>query len=314
MAKLVEPIIVGIDIAKDWLDAYRTDTAELVTLDNEPGAIRAFLEGLPDGAVIGFESTGAYHEELVAQGLELGLPLYEVDAYKLSHYREVTGGRAKTDARDAVLLARYLEREGEGLRPLVPRSPEQRQLWQLLLRRSVLVRAKSMLGQSSQHLGVAVAELEQAVDQLDQAVQALEKLAVRIARELGWGDALARVQSIPGVGPLAALALVLTYHRAPFASVDAFVAFMGLDVRVRDSGRYRGQRKLTKRGEPELRRLMFLAGRAGRRFGDRFADYYERLRARGKSTTAADVAVGRKIARIAFALLKTGETYRPRLA
>jgi transposase len=314
MAKRVEPIIFGIDIAKGSLDVHRYDTGETVRIANEVSAIDEFLKELPEDAVIGFESTGSYHEGLVAQALECGIPLYEIDGYKLRHYRESTGSRAKTDKKDAELVARYVQRELPSLRPFVPRSPEERKLWQLLLRRGVLVQAKSQLVQSVEHLGVAVSELDEAIDKLREALKALEKHAVRIARDLGWGNEIARVQAIPGVGPLVALALVLTYHRAPFPNRDAYIAYMGLDVRVRDSGLYRGQRKLTKRGEPELRRVMFLAGRAGRRFGDRFAQYYERLRARGKSTTEADVAVARKIARIAFTLLRTGEDYRPQSA
>jgi transposase len=39
---------------------------------------------------------------------------------------------------------------------------------------------------------------------------------------------------------------------------DACIAFLGLDVRVRDSGAWRGRRKLTKKGNPELRCLLFL--------------------------------------------------------
>ena len=37
---------------------------------------------------------------------------------------------------------------------------------------------------------------------------------------------------------------------------------MGLDVRVRDSGTFRGRRKLTKKGDPEVRRLLYNAAMA----------------------------------------------------
>lgn len=38
-----------------------------------------------------------------------------------------------------------------------------------------------------------------------------------------------------------------------------YLAFMGMDVRVRESGQWRGRRKLTKKGDPEVRRLLFNA-------------------------------------------------------
>ena len=50
---------------------------------------------------------------------------------------------------------------------------------------------------------------------------------------------------------------------------------MGLDVRIRESGRFKGKRKLTKQGEPELRRLLFCAAHPARTH-QRFADYYQK--------------------------------------
>ena len=61
--------------------------------------------------------------------------------------------------------------------------------------------------------------------------------------------------SIPGIGSGNASALVVAYHRGSFAGSDAFISYLGLDVRIRESGYFRGKRKLTKRGEPELRRF-----------------------------------------------------------
>ena len=70
----------------------------------------------------------------------------------------------------------------------------------------------------------------------------------------GLGRASSALPRTPWVGPLTALALVALYHRGEFVCADAFIAFMGMDVRVRESGQWRGRRKLTKKGDPEVRR------------------------------------------------------------
>ena len=114
------------------------------------------------------------------------------------------------------------------------------------------------------------------------------------------------------VGPLTALAIVATYHRGQFRSADSFIAFMGMDVRVRDSAKFRGRRKLTKKGDSELRRLLFNAAMQGRR-NSLWEPYYLRLRQRGFSTTAAFVALGRKLARVCFALLRNQTDFNPDL-
>jgi transposase len=134
------------------------------------------------------------------------------------------------------------------------------------------------------------------VKKIDQALLAQPKA-------LGWAAQVRRCQGIPGVGRLTALAMVATYRRAPFRRDDAFIALMGMDARVRESGQFRGRRKLPKKGEPELRRLLFNAAMQGRR-NTHWQPYYLALCERGSSSTAALVALGRKIARLGVILLR----------
>ena len=96
---------------------------------------------------------------------------------------------------------------------------------------------------------------------------------------------------------------VAIYWCCVFKSRDAFIAFIGMDVRVRDSGKFRGQRKLTKKGDSEIRRLLYCAAMAAARTA-LFKPQYRLLRARGLSSTASYVVIARKLARLAFALLR----------
>ena len=57
-----------------------------------------------------------------------------------------------------------------------------------------------------------------------------------------------RCQTVEGIGPLTAAALNMAFLRGEFRNSDAFIAFIGLDVRLKESGRYSGRRKLTKQG------------------------------------------------------------------
>jgi hypothetical protein len=74
-------------------------------------------------------------------------------------------------------------------------------------------------------------------------------------------------------------------------SEKTWVTNMGMDVRVRESGQWRGQQKLTEKGNHELRRLLFNAAMQGRR-SPLWEPCYPGLRGRGFSTTAAFVALG----------------------
>ena len=193
-----------------------------------------------------------------------------------------------------------------------PPGEGQQRFWQLLRRRATLVRARVQLQQSLTDMGELQAELDALLAQYARLIRQLDRALLAAATTLGWAAQVRHCQSIPGVGPLTALAMVATYHRGDFRRADAFIAFMGLDVRVRDSGQSRGRRKLTKKGDPELRRLLFNAAMQGRR-NAHWEPYYLALRQRGLSSTAAFVALGRKLARLCFALLRTGTDFNPEL-
>lgn len=103
-----------------------------------------------------------------------------------------------------------------------------------------------------------------------------------------------------------------TYERGQFSKADALIAFMGPDIRVRDSGQFRGERKLTKKGDSEPRRLLFNTAMQGRR-GGLWVPYHLTMRTPGMSTTLAFVALGRKLARVSFALLRNGTGVNPQM-
>lgn len=161
--------------------------------------------------------------------------------------------------------------------------------------------------QSLSDLGSLQADVDALIEQCRTTVKKIDQALLAQAKALGWAAQVRRCQGIPGVGPFTALTMVATYQRAQFRNDDAF---MGMDVRVRESGQYRGRRKLTKKGEPELRRLLFNAAMQGRR-NPYWQPYYLTLRERGLSSTAAFIALGRKIARLCFVLLRKRGDFEP---
>ncbi|MCH8302919.1 MAG: IS110 family transposase, partial [Proteobacteria bacterium] len=130
-----------------------------------------------------------------------------------------------------------------------------------------------------------------------------------LIRKLGWWADYQRCLTIPGAGPLNAAALVTVFHRGAFAGADAFVAFIGMDIRVRESGKFKGKRKLSKRGEAELRRLLYCATQGARSYQP-FDDFYQKQLDKGLPKIAAKVILARKIARIAFALMTNQQSFK----
>lgn len=310
MAMQTRCSVIGIDVAKDELVIHQDELKRPFTIENTPAAIRQWLARLPKGCDIAIEATSTYHMEVTERAYAQGHQVYVIDGYRLKNYREGVGGRAKTDMTDAQLLARYLRKEKDELRQWSPPPQGYRLLQSLLRRRAALVKARVALRQSlggEPALKQALHTLMKQIDRVDQLIQQRLKAALKAA---GLSAQAQRCQAIDGIGEITATGLVMAFLRGDFQNSDAFIAFLGLDVRIRDSGKSRGKRKLTKQGDSEVRRLLHCAAMSAARHPT-WKVFYQRYRDRGLRTTQALVILARKLARVAFALMKREEPYCP---
>lgn len=315
MAMQVQAHFIGVDTSKLRFDIDQSWSSDRVRVENDSKPIERYLKGLKalDGPVcIAIEATNTYHVEFVEIAYKLGYTVYVIDGLRLKHYRESIGGRAKTDASDARLLRRYLEHEREYLRPWSPPPKAYAKIQRLLRRRAKLVQTKTQLRQCFSGLRELKSSTAALVRHMDRLDALLQKHLRSSMKSVGWWPDVQRCRAIEGVGPVTAMALTLIFHREQFTSSDAFIAFLGMDVRVRESGKFVGRRKLTKKGDPELRRLLYMAAMTACR-SMAWKPFYERALARGLSRIQALVALGRKLARIGYALLKNQSTYRPKI-
>lgn len=310
MAIPQHPTLFGVDVSKAEL-VIATQDGAVQALANDLRAIDRWLATLAGPCWFALEATSTYHQALAQAAYQQGHRVYLLDGYRLARYRDSIGGRAKTDQHDALLLVRYLAREHDELRPWTPPPAAYTRLQTLLRRRATLVQARVQIQQSLQGLPTLRTALKTLLRQLTRLDTLIQKQLREALAEAGWRDHARRCQAIEGIGPLTATALTTVFHRGHFRSSDAFIAFLGLDVRVRDSGQARGRRKLTKQGDPELRRLLYLAAMTARR-NPAWAGFYQRYLDRGLKSTQALTILARKLARIAFAILKNGADYVPR--
>jgi len=155
----------------------------------------------------------------------------------------------------------------------------------------------------------ALGELVEQLEALEQRIARLDSRMVRHARE---DETARRLASIPGIGAIGATALAaLVCHPHGFASARHFAASLGLTPKPHSSGGKERLGRISKQGNPMLRRLLVLGAtsrlRHARRSPDA-ADWATRLLAR-RPFKVAVVALANKMARIAWALLVRGGTY-----
>jgi transposase len=310
------PWDIGVDVAKQSVVvACAGGQCAPRTVDNQRGALRAWLATLPPGSRIGVEATGRYHERLADLAHMMGFTVYVLNPKDTRYYARSLGRRGKTDRVDAEVLARYVAKEHGELPAYGPASPAQRGIDRLLRRRARIVALRGALRATG-------ADLPECRQELTASLQSFEALIARIDQQLdelmqateGQRQHQQRLQTIVGVGPLVSTSLANTFSRIPFRSAEAFIAHTGLDPRPMDSGQKVGRRRLSKRGPAELRRLLYNAAMSGAKTAT-WRPVYEHYRAKGWSSTAALVILARKIARVAFAIYHNETTFnRERIA
>lgn len=282
---------VGIDVAKKTLMGWTQGGA--TEFKNTKIEIRRFLKTLPKGSVIGVETTSDYHFVVAEEALAAGFVVYALNPVDCARYRLALRGRGKTDKIDAEMIARFVEKEHDSMRPFTPLPPQIRRLRQLLKRRDKVAKAKAMLQQTLACDPQSKKLAAPAMKKLGELITGLERLIEEVVEEL---DGHEIIDSIPGIGLLNTACSLSALSVGQFCSADAFVAFAGLDCRPRESGASVGRRAITHKGDRLLRKLLYLAAMSAC-VHPAWKPTYQRHLAKGLSKTQALVALARKIAR-----------------
>ena len=118
--------------------------------------------------------------------------------------------------------------------------------------------------------------------------------------------------TIPGIGyTLASVILAEIGDISLFDTPEKLQAFAGLDPTTYQSGQFTGKKDvMVKRGSPYLRWALLQAAKNASHFDASFGKYLSRKLAEGKHYNSAMGQVAKKLIRVIFHLMKTGETYQ----
>ncbi len=150
-------------------------------------------------------------------------------------------------------------------------------------------------------------------DQLEHTLTNLAQIAHELDQLLDRDHGASGLKSTPEFGRKTVAVLRAELGDVTrFQRVDQVVAYVGLDLQVRQSGKWKGQVKLSKRGSGRVRRVLYMAAlRSLALPASAFGAYYRRLVARGLKARDALTAVMRKMLIVAYHLLRSNETYDP---
>ena len=335
----MEITTIGLDIAKHVFQVHGVDKSGQAVLRRklQRADVLGFFEALAP-CLVGIEACGTAHH-WARQIRALG---HEVRLMPASYVKPYVK-RGKTDAADAEAICEAVTRPTMRFVPI--KTAEQQAVLMLHRTRELLVRQRTMLvnalrghmaelgviapqgiGRVADLVAVLMAENQgnvpvlarKALGEFAAEVQALGQRVEEIeATILAWhkdNETSRRLATIPGIGPITASAIVATVtDPSQFHSARQFAAWIGLVPKQNSSGGKQRQGGISKQGDRSLRRLLVLGATAVIRHAQRkstpevawLKGILERRPAR-----LASVAQANKTARIVWALLARGGSYR----
>lgn len=309
-------IWIGVDVCKDFLDAQARPAAVSQRFTNTAAGIEqlvAWVQALAPERIV-FESTGPYQKAAVGALLAAELPAVVVNARQVRDFAKGTGQLAKTDAIDAGILAHFGEVVATVVRPLP--APEVLEFRDLCDRRGQLVR---LLATEKNHRHAAQGASAKVLRNIDKVITFLEKQIEDLEERLDGivADSASFkakddiLQSIVGIGPQVSRTLLVHLPELGQGSRQAIAALVGLAPFADDSGACHRIRHI-RGGRGKVRIALYQAAVAAIRYCPTMKAFYAALKARGKASKVALIAVARKILVLANALLRTMTPYNNR--
>lgn len=279
--------------------------------------VRAFYAGLEGPVRVGIEASGQsqWFERMLT---ELGHEVWIGDAAKI---RAAADRKQKTDRRDAELLVKLLEQD-RFPQIWVPTAAE-RDVRQLLLHRHKLVRMRTQVKNQLQALALNQglqrkwklwsaagrqqlqalpllpwssrrrAELLRLLDELEASLTELDDA---VSQQANTRPEVRRLMTHPGVGPVTALAFVLTLGPAErFRRGKQVASYFGLIPSEHSSGGKQRLGHISKQGSSLVRGLLVEAAQSAVRHEPQLRRAYQRL-AQRRCRALAKVAMARKLA------------------
>jgi transposase len=331
---------IAVDLAKGFfqIHAIEDEGSPAVTRKLSRAKFLSFFAGIAP-CRIGMEACGSAHywaRELRAMGHEAVLiaPVYVKPYLK----------RGKNDANDAAAICEAMSRPG--MRFVAVKSADQQALLMLHKTRDLMVKQRTMsvnaLRGHLSEFGLIAAKgihrikdllaLAETDDRLPHAAREatrilaaeikgldarIEELEGKIATASASNPMSRLLDEIPAFGPLIASAMA-AFNPDPsvFRSASDFAASLGLTPSQRSSGGKEKLGAITKQGNRYLRKMLVVGCtsvlRVAHKHKGALAEWIVAMRARKPERVVA-VALANKLARIAWAMMSTGECFRKEL-
>ena len=305
-------INIGVDTGKFQLDIFIRPLDIYFTVTNDEHGIKEAINIIkkhsPDRIVI--EATGRLEMPFILACSKANLPFVIANPIHIKRFAGAVGQRAKTDKLDAKLIAHFGERIEPPLSTLKPATMQL--MSDLVARRNQLLTMQTMEKNRLQALPKELAMTIKPIltafkNQIQKIEQKIADLIESCPEYQAKNDIL---QSMKGIGKVAAASLISNMPELGYMTNKQAGALIGVAPINRESGRYKGKRKI-QGGRHQVRTVLYMAMMSAIQSNPVFKDHYQRLVAAGKPKKVAIIACVRKMIVILNSMLRDGCMWEP---
>ncbi|WP_407119327.1 IS110 family transposase [Bradyrhizobium sp. LMG 9283] len=238
-------VVVGIDVAKDKIDACIRTVTERKTCPTTAAGRRSLIAWLRKHRVgkAVMEASGGY-ERVWAKALrQAGLEVRIVDPKRVRHFAESAGRLAKNDKIDAEMISWFAETFSEA--PSQVDDPAHEEMKALVKGRQGLIDVRARLEMQNEHEAPALVRKARArlLQKLADEIAAIDTaIAATIKTTPDFAKRAEIIQSVPGFAEGTAMALLGGVPELGQVSDEVVVALVGVAPYDDDSGKRRGER------------------------------------------------------------------------
>lgn len=314
-------VYIGIDIASKKFDAAELcDGAyRCKVFENTPAGFTAVYKWLKADSIpdihVCLEATGNYGTALATFLYEKNLKVSVVNPSRIKGFAASELTRTKTDKADSRLIARFCKAAQPA--PWRPAPAPVRKLQALVRRVGALNGMFRMECNRRENADIDAQEsVERMINHLKKEIESVRRAIkdhISGDPELKNQDDL--LQSVPGIGAVSASLILSFMAGKEFAKAKEVTAFLGLNPRHHQSGTsVRGKTRMSKMGDARLRCALYMPALVALKHNPDIRAFGQRLLTAGKPRMLVVGAVMRKLIHILFGVLKSGTSFRSRVA
>lgn len=300
----------GIDVSKSFFDVAFIERGkyEYYKFSNDEPGFNNLLKVLAADSHVVMEASGPYYLKLASYLSNRNVAVSVVNPLVIRRFCQMRMSRAKTDKKDAMMIAEY----GKAEKPSLWQIPEQHviSLQQIETLLANLNKERTALNnqlESFTHSGMLDKQLEKViVKELKHKEDLIKKVgrSMEVIAKQHYAEMLSNLESIPGMGKKTAMALiVLSGGFDRFDDYRKLSSYIGICPRLFESGTsVKGKSRICKMGMSRIRAMLYICSWSAKRCNKACKALYERLLAKGKAKKQALIAVANKLLKQAFAI------------